>query len=285
MESSQTRTACPHSPGVFQGIRLDIDGARLHGVSVQLPCNSWDCPVCNGKKIAQVRARIFNGSIYESAKKNGYRDKYHQKFLTLTVPGADYRRVKTPEQALEDMNKYFNLLRTAMRKKFGYFAYFRILEKQRDGFPHFHVLLSGENISGKQVLEYIENLWRKVYNMGFVRLNVITKDLQHGIRYATKYLTKKDKVKKDRLNIKRYARLFSASKGALQPMKKKKKYDIFSKVYFGAETPESFTEIEITAHPVSAIVRAACVPVLRYRVLKDEIEAFEILRKKSKMKF
>lgn len=266
---------------MFQGVRLD--GARLHGVSVQLPCNSWDCSFCNSQKIARVRARIFNGDLFQSAQKSGYRDQYNQKFLTLTVPGREYRRAKSPIDALDDMSKNFNRLRTALKKYYGSFAYFRILEKQQDGYPHFHVLLSGPNIARKDVLEYIENLWCNVYGMGFVRLNVITKDLKHGIRYATKYLTKKDKVKQNRMNIKRYARLFSASRGALQPMKKKKKYDVFSKMYFGASTPEGFTEIEISALPVSIVVRQACVPALRYRVLTDEIEAIKQLKIKSKL--
>lgn len=267
---------CPHSPGVFQGVRQD--GKNLHGVSVQLPCNSWDCPFCNSKKIARVRARIFNGDIFKAAIKKGYRDRYNQKFLTLTVPGKEYRKKHTPAQALVHVNSSFNKLRTAMRKKFGWFAFFRILEKQQDGYPHFHVLLSGQNIAKKEVLEYIETLWCGEYGLGFVRLNVITEDLLHGIRYATKYLTKKGNNKSDRMNIQRYARLFSCSRGALQRTEKKKKYDIFSKVYFGAYSPELFHSVEVQALDIMPHVRAGCIPQIRYRVLQDEIAALTQLK-------
>lgn len=276
-------TRCPHSPGVFQGLRLE--GQSIKGVSVQLPCNSWDCPFCNSKKIARVRARIFNGDIFKACQKKGYRDQYNQKFLTLTVPGRLYRRSKTPAQALEEMNFAFNRLRTAMRKKYGWFAFFRILEQQQDGYPHFHVLLAGHNIASKEILDYIEFLWVREYQLGFVRLNVITNDLIHGVRYLTKYLTKKGTKKIGRLNIKRFSRLFSCSRGALQAPEKKKKYDIFGKIYFGAYAPEVFSGIETPAFDISIHVRNGCIPRLRYRVFSDEIESFNELKKISCIKY
>jgi hypothetical protein len=279
----EKKQRCLYSPGVFQGVRFE--GSSFHGVSVQLPCNSWDCPVCNAKKLAQVRARIFNGDLFKAAMKKGYRDQYNQKFLTLTVPGQEYRQNHSPGQALDHMNSSFNKLRTAMRKKYGWFAFFRILEKQRDGYPHFHVLLSGQNIARKEVLEYIETMWQDEYGLGFVRLNVITNDLLHGIRYATKYLTKRGTVKTDRLNIKRHARLFSSSRGALQKREKKKKYDVFNKVYFGAYSSEEFVFIDSPALDVSIHVRDGCTPKIRYRVLQDEIKALEKLKDVACIKY
>jgi hypothetical protein len=151
---------CPHSPGVYQSVSLDA--GTLRGQSIRLNCNSWDCPICNQRKFMRLRARVFNGAI-STAQDLG---QYDQKFLTLTCPGKEFRATYTPAQAVKIMSDNWNKLRTAIKKFYGDFYYFRVMEKQQDGFPHYHVLLVGKNISNIGILRHIQSLWCERYLMG-----------------------------------------------------------------------------------------------------------------------
>lgn len=282
--AAQKQEFCPNSPGAFQGVRFDSENSKFHGVYFNLPCKSWNCPVCAPKKIKQIRHRVFKGPLLQGAEVPGFRAKYSQKFLTLTYPGQDFRARFSPSDALDQMSSAWNKLRTALFKKYGKFHYFKILEAQKDGFPHFHILLVGRAIAEKSILEYIETLWREHYKMGFVRLNVITNDLKHGIRYATKYLTKKDNIK-GRPNIRRYARLFTASRGAIEPMPKRKKYDVFSRLTFGAATADGFHEIEMEAHPINQFMRDCLSDQCRHKVCDDEGQIIAQVLTKSALNY
>jgi hypothetical protein len=274
---------CPNSPGVFLGARYDQPAGKMQGVFFNFPCKSWNCPYCSPKKIKQVRHRVFKGPLLQDSEVPGFRTQYTQKFLTLTYPGADYRSRFTPSDALDQMSNAWNRLRTALKKKYGKFHYFKILEAQKDGYPHFHILLVGRSIADKEILQYIENLWRDHYKMGFVRLNVITNDLKHGIRYATKYLTKKEN-QKGRPNIRRYARLFTASRGALEPMPKRKKYDLMNKIVFGSATDHGFHEFEIDARPITQFIRDSLDQSLRKRICYDESNVIKLVIEKSNIR-
>ena len=184
------------------------------GVKAQIACKRWDCPVCGKRKRNHLRKRIFNGPLLDY-KRNGYTGRYDQKFLTLTPPGAEYRKTHTIRECHEDESKFWNKLITATRKKYGKFGYIKVSEPQRDGYPHIHALLIGKNIADKRILKFITKLWCKKYGMGYVRLNVITKSIVHGVRYITKYITKENDLKIEG------ARRFSASRGALEPVEKK----------------------------------------------------------------
>ena len=124
--------------------------------------------------------------------------------------------------------------------------------------------------------------------MGFVRLNVITNDIAHGVRYATKYLLKEDaremQKKPGRINIRPYVRLFTASRGSLEKdMKKKKKYK-FGQVVFGRHFPgQGWHEQEIDALPIKDFMREALSPLLQQRILTDENLAIYNLLKKTKV--
>ena len=75
------------------------------------------------------------------------------------------------------MIKNFHKLIRAIKKKYGNFHYFRVCELHKDDIPHFHVLLAGNAIIPKSILESIENLWRYKYGMGFVKINDFQKRL------------------------------------------------------------------------------------------------------------
>jgi len=148
----------------------------------------------------------------------------------LTFPGKTHRMEYSPEEALKIMQECWNKLMTALRKRLGKIHYFRIVEPQKDGFPHFHVLLIGDNIAHRSIKDEIESLWRGRYGMGFIWMTASSKKISsfnHAINYATKYLTKGMK------SIKKYSRIFSSSRGALMKKKKGDNELLFGRLMFG----------------------------------------------------
>lgn len=220
--------------GVFSGIRRK-EGVVM-AMHVHLRCKSWECPYCGERKRRRLMKRIFEGEIIKQCDKAGFRAAYSIKLLTLTVPGEIYRLTHTREQALEALAIHFEKLIKALKKQFGKFHYLRVVEKHKDGFPHYHVLLVGNAIAGKEVLGTIRRLWCDTYKMGNVDLKVL-KSGKHGVRYITKYLTK---------SLGRYPnkRKFSPSKGALVPTEKPGEW-IYKKIRWG-ETIERLFGAEET---------------------------------------
>ena len=214
-KNNSHKNYCKNPVGYFRGIVQGDNYLKYKSVSGNVPCKSWFCDECRPKNLKKLRARIFNSQMVQDYKVKGFRDKYAQKFLTLTYPGKEFRKKFTPLKAYEQMVKAYDKLVRAIKRKWGNFRFIRVVEPQQDGFPHFHVVLVGRSISKKEVLKDIENLWRFKYGMGFVRLNVITQSLEHAIRYITKYLSKNPQ------SMGKNKRIFTASRGALQSIEKK----------------------------------------------------------------
>ena len=206
---------CPNPVGYFRGIRQCKDYLKVQHVSGNVACGRWSCPVCRPRVLKKLKARVFNGDMVQNYRVNGFRDRYSQKFLTLTCPGQGFRSLYSRFQAYEKMAKNFDKLIRFLKYKYREFKYLRVVEPQSDGYPHFHVVMVGKNIADKAILEDIERMWRFKYGMGFVRLNVITESLTHAIRYIMKYLSKNP------TSMGKHKRIFTASRGALQAVKKK----------------------------------------------------------------
>ena len=184
---------------------------------VRVRCKSWECPYC--KKINQFILKkqlfyAFNAISLETIK-DGFRPEFYYKFLTLTVPGTDYRETHTPDQAEIEMKENFNRLRTALKKKVGDFEYFWVCEKQEDSYPHLHVVLIGASIAHKGLLGQIRSLWEDRYGMGYVKINVIRGGLKSICSYVSKYATKdmsSGKFKKNYCMSKRIASLMKEAR-------------------------------------------------------------------------
>jgi len=215
---------CPNSPGAFQGSYVTEDGNQVVHCRKQLPCNQWDCPICNKRKIKEVRRRALHGKICNFEVPDGYRAAYYCKMITLTVPGKDFRERYTPSGALgyvQDQD-LLNRLRTALKKKFGSdFEYLTVVEPQKDGYPHWHILFVGPAVVPKSFYQYINHLWHELYGMGWTfvtsqkdKKSRKFRDPRHAVNYATKYLTKTSGP------IKKYSRVFSSSRNALAPTPK-----------------------------------------------------------------
>lgn len=215
-ESPKNQPPCPRPVGFFKGV--EQDGNKLSVKSGNVACKRWNCPVCGPKRGRNVRWRILNGEICQAAIKLGYRSIYNIKFLTLTYPGREYREAYTASEAYDQMSSHCSNLIDCLKKRHGNFKYFRVYEKQRDGYPHFHILLVGEAISHRGILQEIEDLWREEYGMGFVNIRTEKfKSVEHSVRYLTKYLMKCPE------SVKKGSRIFSSSYGALVPIVKPKK--------------------------------------------------------------
>jgi hypothetical protein len=201
---------CIRSKAFLSGIQK-TDNSLQYFDRYRLPCKSFSCPECAPKKTQVLKARIWKGRINDPVIR---KDKYSAKFFTFTCPGNPWRQNHTPVQALEKMQVAFNKLMTGVRRHYGNVDYFRVTEKHKSGFPHFHVLFVGPTIRGKYFLRHLENMWRGNYGMGFIKARVID-DLEHGINYLCKYLTKSMD------SIKKYQRIFSSSRGSIEPLYKK----------------------------------------------------------------
>lgn len=183
-------TICPNYGFYVRFIAHKEDGDQ--DITARLGCGSWCCPVCGPKNAAILKATIKRAvrGYHEELETDGFRPEYLYKFLTLTVPGYPYRTTHTPDEAEKEMKAAFNKLRTALKKRLGDFEYIWVYEKQRDGFPHMHVLLIGKAIADKSLLGIITNLWCNRYQMGFVRLNTVKGGINSIVHYLAKYATK-----------------------------------------------------------------------------------------------
>lgn len=202
---------CPNVIGAFAvyGECLEHGGRLISGC---LPCDRWDCPACGPRKKRSLWIRYQKGTISEKPS-----SVYGRKFLTLTAPGKEWRGKYTPEDAYTVMADHYAHLVRNLRSKYGHFDFMRVAEPQKDGYPHFHVLLVGDNIAPREILDDIEYFWRDTYRMGFVKLNKVSfKDGGHALNYILKYITK------DVRGFGRYKRIFSASRGALARVEKTK---------------------------------------------------------------
>lgn len=167
--------SCPKCKGSITFIRGRMGklGQPIYrGSQVNITCKQWSCPACRVLLRRKLNQRAFEGKMFEEAKRlfeSGV--KYATKMLTLTVPGESYRKTHTIMEAVDDLWRNWRKLYNSMRQKYGEFYFFGVLEFQRDGYPHLHVILVGESIKEKGVRAYIEKKWRGTYGMGFMRIN------------------------------------------------------------------------------------------------------------------
>lgn len=134
----------------------------------RVPCKSWACPKCAKKKADAYSRRAMAGL-----------EKERVRFLTLTI-----KPQTSLPGALKLVSGGWNRLNNKIRRKYGKYKYFKVLEVQKGtGMPHLHVLV---NI-------FIDKAWlnNAVIESGFGPICDI-KAVSNGsvFNYIVKYLKK-----------------------------------------------------------------------------------------------
>lgn len=237
--STDSPKNCPNA-GMYARF-IDHDADREKEILVHLRCKSWSCPYCSkiNSMVLRRKTEIATETYIDQIKQDGYQYEYYVKFLTLTVPGSSYRQKVSPENAETHLKKNWNKLRTAIAKKYGKFEYIWVVEKQRDGYPHLHVILLGKNIAPAGVYEYIKALWNNTYEMGFFWLNKV----QGGPKTISAYLSKY--ISKGMADGRKHSKVYSMSKGIRALFKLPKKVITITELGFIRRIGEGKTQYEI----------------------------------------
>jgi hypothetical protein len=133
-------------------------------------CKCWACTLCGPRRAAQCRIRITKTA-----------ERYQlNKLLTLTLDPSKLNG----QESTKYINEVFADFRVYLRRKLGYApAYIRILEYQKNGNAHLHILLGC----------YLEQAWMsEVWSaVGGGRIVDIKRVDMHRIsHYLSKYFTK-----------------------------------------------------------------------------------------------
>ena len=167
------RNRWPHLPLAGRGKHCGrftiaaLDGNRV--VLRRVNCKCWDCGYCGPRK-----AKRYKWAIRHLA------EKYQlNKFLSLTL---DPKKIEG--DAVPYLREVFNKFRTYLRRKYGRsVSFIAVLEFQKNGNPHLHVLLN----------RYIPQPWIKKAWMavgGGWAVDIRYVDIHRVSRYLSKYLTK-----------------------------------------------------------------------------------------------
>jgi hypothetical protein len=131
-------------------------------------CKSWGCPYCGPR-----RAKRYKHAIRAMAEARQL-----QRFLTLTL---DPKKIEG--DPVRYLNAAFAKLRIYLQREFGVSPqYIRVLEFQKNGNPHFHIL-----IDRYIDLEWIRRAWVAVGGGFMVDIRFV--DVHRVSRYLSKYLT------------------------------------------------------------------------------------------------
>lgn len=108
------------------------------------------------------------------------------KFLSFTV---DPKRFFHLHEEFEALNKGWHKIASWLRKRYGKFFYIRVLELQKSGRPHLHILAVRPDW-----IDYdkMQELWDKKYDIGVqCKFKSIDQDKQvNGLSYILKYVSK-----------------------------------------------------------------------------------------------
>ncbi len=132
-------------------------------------CKSWNCSYC-----APRRAKRYKHAIRATAEALQL-----QRFLTLTLDPK-----KIDGDPVRYLNSTFAKLRVYLKREYGVAPQFiRVLEFQKNGNPHFHIL-----IDRYIDLEWIRKAWVTLGGGFMVDIRLV--DVHRVSRYLSKYLTK-----------------------------------------------------------------------------------------------
>lgn len=137
---------------------------------VPMLCGKWSCPVCGWLKY-----KWFVSNLSQAALDHDLRY-----FWTLTVPAGATSAI----ESYGLLTKSWNNLRTQMVKKYGPVKFVWVLESQRSGYAHLHILMDTR----------VDVVWlRAAWSLmipGAVQMRVEEVRDNRGVQYLAKYLSK-----------------------------------------------------------------------------------------------
>jgi len=175
---------------------LLIKQANTHGyaAAVQLPCKSWNCPICGPKKGKQVWKRLSQSEV--------------QLNRMVTLPfaiGENHNR--TWQEAIEESGKTLNSFLTSLRRVYSRIRYFWVREiGGKSNMVHFHMLV--DRYIPQSLLSA---LWARAGGGTIV-------DIRKGQKaYVFKYMVKYSPLSQEVQNCLKGKRRWSASRFLLTP--------------------------------------------------------------------
>jgi len=131
-------------------------------------CGRWGSPICGRKKV-QHYARMVA-------------DAEPNKLITLTCNPSRY---KTPREAYDETRRKIPALSARIRRLYGEFEFFRILEITKKGWPHYHLITRSEYIPQA----VLSDLWRELVGAPIVDVRKMDRKTNE-YWYVVKYLAK-----------------------------------------------------------------------------------------------
>jgi hypothetical protein len=152
--------------------RFTIHGTTAHDPEERfhrVNCKTWPCRYCGPRKARRYKHAIR--TIAETHKLN--------RLLTLTLQPS-----KVEGDAVNYLNQTFAKLRVYLWRRFGVsLQYIRILEFQKSGSPHFHIL-----VDRYIAQRWLSQAWNSVGGGSVVDIRYV--DVHRVTNYLSKYLTK-----------------------------------------------------------------------------------------------
>jgi hypothetical protein len=129
----------------------------------------------------------FHSEYYEKIVKKLKRLQYDRAvFLTLTINPRNFVSLR---DAYTSLQKGWNKLLTRWRKLYPNLKFVKVVEFQKNGSPHLHVLFLG--ISRLEDADTIREFWDEKYGEGvFIHVKSIRNDARQVISYLCKYFVK-----------------------------------------------------------------------------------------------
>jgi hypothetical protein len=147
---------------------LSIDSKFHH--YIRLNCKCWDCPYCGPR-----RAKRYRRAIGVWAEKLGL-----NRFLTLTLDPKKLDR----EDSTKYLKRTWAKLRSLIHRKYGKaLPYICVLEYQKNGTAHLHILLNQ-----RVEIDWLKEKWQAVGGGWNVWIKMVS--IRRIVNYVSKYLSK-----------------------------------------------------------------------------------------------
>lgn len=148
-----------------------VGRVKTRGIFIQHKCKTWGCGVCGPKKLAAVKR-----GIYREADRLQLR-----RFLTLTLPG-NFRG--SYQDSVKALNKSWKKFGIYFKREFGEkLIYIKVVEPQKRGIAHLHVLVSRYIRQG-----WLSKAWQGIGGGRICDIRFV--DVHRIAAYISKYMSK-----------------------------------------------------------------------------------------------